>query len=162
MHAHPTPLVPPGHKASALSIAEEIRLQPPRQPVLAAGMDQPAGDQHEGSIRPWDHGPLSQKPIQQIPQSQLLEQRAHHQQRPPAEGLKDVDIAVPLAFHFGGAFQDTAQVGQYGGKQIATAQVGDDALLDLAVFAVGLDDAQVFIEGTVGGGDFDGAHVHAV
>jgi hypothetical protein len=35
-------------------------------------------------------------------------------------------------------------------------------LLDLAVLAIGFDDADVFVDHAVGGPDFDGAEVHAV
>jgi hypothetical protein len=33
-------------------------------------------------------------------------------------------------------------------------------LLDFAILAVGLDDADLFVDGAVGGWDFDGAKVH--
>ncbi len=66
-----------------------------------------------------------------------------------------------LAFQLGGAFQDATQVRKQGAEHVAAAQIGDDALLDLAVFAVGLHDAQVFVDGAVGGRDFDGPDVHA-
>ena len=67
-----------------------------------------------------------------------------------------------LALHLGSAFQDATEVGKHGGQQIAATEVGYDALFDLAVLAVGFHDAQVFVEGTVGGGDSDSPYVHDI
>src|SRR5262249_13640178 len=47
-----------------------------------------------------------------------------------------------------------------GGRSVLAAEVGDDALPDLAVFAVGFDDADVFVDGAAGGADFDGPGIH--
>ena len=55
--------------------------------------------------------------------------------------------------------EDTCPLGQDGAEDILAAEVGDGALLDLAVVALGLDDAAVFVDGAVGGGNFEGAHV---
>jgi hypothetical protein len=124
-------------------------------------VDQPACDQHKCPIRPGDCRSGSQKPIQQIPQPQFLEQFARHQQRAPGKSVQDLDVVLLLAFQLGRAFQDATQVRKHSAEHVATAKIGDDALLDLAVFAVGFHDAQVFVDGAVGGRDFDGPDVHA-
>jgi hypothetical protein len=62
----------------------------------------------------------------------------------------------------GRAEQDALELRKHQGEQIFAAEVGDDALLDLAVLAVGLDDAYVLVDGAVGGRDFDGADEHEV
>jgi hypothetical protein len=60
----------------------------------------------------------------------------------------------------GSAFQDATEVGKHGGQQVAATEVGYNALFDLTVLAVGFHDAQVFVDGTVGRGDFDSPYVH--
>jgi hypothetical protein len=45
-------------------------------------------------------------------------------------------------------------------EQVLAAQLGEGALLDLAVVAKGLDDADIFIDRAVGGPDFDGSELH--
>ena len=45
-------------------------------------------------------------------------------------------------------------------EEILSSEVGDDALLDLTVFAVGFDDADVFVDGAAGRADLDGSRVH--
>ncbi len=52
------------------------------------------------------------------------------------------------------------QLGEKFREQVLAAEVSDGALFDLAVLPVGLDDADVLVDGTVGGGDADGAQVH--
>ena len=54
------------------------------------------------------------------------------------------------------------QLGEHFREQILAAQIGDGALLDLAVVAIGFDDADVLVDRTAGGPDFDGSEVHVV
>jgi hypothetical protein len=42
-------------------------------------------------------------------------------------------------------------------EKVLAAEVGDDAMLDLADFTEGFDDADVFVDGTAGGADFAGS-----
>ena len=42
------------------------------------------------------------------------------------------------------------------------AEVGEGALLDLTVVAIGLDDADILVDRATGGPDFDGSEVHVV
>ena len=54
------------------------------------------------------------------------------------------------------------ELGEDLGEEIFAAQVGDGALLDLAVVAIGFDDTDVFVERAVGRPDFKSAEVHVV
>ena len=45
---------------------------------------------------------------------------------------------------------------------VLAAEVGEGALLDLAVVAIGLDDADILVDRATGGPDFDGSEVHVV
>ena len=47
-------------------------------------------------------------------------------------------------------------------KEVLAAQVGEGALLNLAVVANGLDDADIVVDRAIGGPDFDGSQVHVV
>jgi hypothetical protein len=47
-------------------------------------------------------------------------------------------------------------------EEVLAAEVGDDALFDLAVLAVVFDDADVLIDSAVGRADLDGAEIHAM
>ena len=58
------------------------------------------------------------------------------------------------------AGEELAELGEDLDEEVLASEIGDDALLDLAVFAVGLDDADVFVDGAAGGADFDGSRVH--
>ena len=50
--------------------------------------------------------------------------------------------------------------GEHGGQHVLAAEIRDDPLLDLAVFAIGFDDADIFVDSALGGRDFDRADVH--
>ena len=58
------------------------------------------------------------------------------------------------------AGEESLEFGQEVDKEVFAAEVGDDALLDLAAVAVGFDDADIFVDGAAGGADFDGSRVH--
>ncbi len=47
-------------------------------------------------------------------------------------------------------------------KKVLATQVGEGALLNLAVVANGLDDADIVVDRAIGGPDFDGSQVHVV
>ena len=58
------------------------------------------------------------------------------------------------------AGEEPSELGEDLDEEVLASEIGDDALLDLAVFAVGFDDADVFVDGAAGGADFDGSRVH--
>ena len=58
--------------------------------------------------------------------------------------------------------EQTFQLGENLGEQVFAAQIGNGALLDLAVVAIGFDDADVLVNRAAGGPDFDGSEVHVV
>src|SRR5262249_42185343 len=97
--------------------------------------------------------------VQDLPQAQLLEERAQDQDRSPRPALQDSDIDV-CARDAGGAAQDPFELGEKFEQEVRAPETGDDAVLDFTVLTIGFDDADVFVDGAVGGGDFDGADVH--
>jgi hypothetical protein len=58
------------------------------------------------------------------------------------------------------AVEEPAELGEQFDEQVLASEIGDDALLDLAVVAIGFDDADVFVDGAVLGADFDGSWIH--
>src|SRR5260370_18014405 len=58
------------------------------------------------------------------------------------------------------AGEEPPERGEPFGEEVLPSEIGDDALLDLPVFAVGFDDADVFVDGAAGGADFHGSRVH--
>ena len=98
--------------------------------------------------------------VEDLPQAELLEQGADHEHRPPGPGLRDE--SPPRRIEGGVAAEDAFKFGQQRVEDILAAKVGDDALLDLAVVAVGFDNADVLVDRAVGGGDFDGAGMNMV
>src|SRR5580698_8798220 len=49
--------------------------------------------------------------------------------------------------------EELAKLGKDLDQEIFATEVGDDTLLDLTVFTVGLNDADVFVDSTAGGAD---------
>jgi hypothetical protein len=92
----------------------------------------------------------------------LLPQGADDQDRSPGGGIQDAQGVAVFASHQGFTEQDALQLGQQSGEEIFATEVGDDALFDLAVLAIGFDDADVLVDGAVGGRDFDGADEQGV
>ena len=105
-------------------------------------------------------GRLAEKLVEDLGQAKLLEQSADDQDRPPGPGLKDIDIGL-LAGGDGIAAEHADEIGEELLEEIFAAEVGDNALFDLTVEPEGLDDADVFVDGAIGGRDFDGADEHA-
>ena len=60
------------------------------------------------------------------------------------------------------ATQQTDKFGQHLDEDILAAEVSHDALFYLAAFAEGLDDADILVDGAIGGRDFEDAWVHVV
>ena len=58
------------------------------------------------------------------------------------------------------AGEEPLELGEHVDEEVLASEIGDDALLDLAAFAVGFDDADVFVDGAAGGADFHGSRVH--
>src|SRR5262245_29556945 len=155
--------VPVGPEAPAAAIADEVGLQPAGQTVLAARLNQPIGQQHESPIA--KGGPFlgfAEQFVEQLPQSQLVEEGADNKHGPPGGGFQDVEVTDRFADQTWLALEQALQLRQQCGQDILAAEVGDRTLFDLAVLAVGLDDANVLIDGALGGGHLDGAEVHGI
>src|SRR5215472_4723246 len=157
--------LPAWHEATAQTNADEVGLQPAGQAVLAAGPAESISHQHEDTIGVGDLRRVFAWPgsaqvlVQDLPQAQLIEESAQDQGGPPRPALQDIDVDS-FASDAGCAAQDPFQFGEELLQEILAAEIGDDALFDLTVLAIGFDDADVLVDGAVGGGDFDGADVH--
>ena len=155
-------LVPTGNKPPALAVTDEIGLQPTGQAMFTGRMDQAIGDQYERTIGERHSFGFAQRRIEDGPQTQLIEQGPNGQDRSPGGSIEDVEIFVFSVLPAAVAAQKSLEHGEYLRQEILAAQVGQGALLDLAVVAIGFDDPDIFVDRAVGGPDFDGSEVHAV
>ncbi len=66
---------------------------------------------------------------------------------PQVECVSDLWLGVigGLAARLSG--EELAELGKDLDQEVLTTEIGDDALLDLTVLAVGFDDADVFVDG---------------
>jgi hypothetical protein len=58
------------------------------------------------------------------------------------------------------AGEELSELGEHLEEEVLSTEIGDDALLDLTAFAVGLDDTDVFIDGAAFRANFHGSRVH--
>ena len=135
------------------------------QGVFAGRPDQAIGDEDEGAVGVRNASlvvaftRLAEEFVEDGSEPQLVEEGANDEGGPEGPGLKDLDVGR-LAGNDGVAAQDADEVGEEWLEEILAAEVGDDPLFDFAVEAEGLDDAEVLVDGAVGGGDFDGTDEH--
>ncbi len=160
MNADPPALVPVRDEALSLAIADEVGLEPAGESMLAGGRDQPVGDQDEGTVRERNAFGPPERLVEDLPESQLLEQGPDDEDRPPGRGVEELRVWRIAGVGAGIAAEEFAELGEDRDEEVLASEVGDDALLDLSAFTVGLDDADVFVDGAAGGADFDGSRVH--
>jgi hypothetical protein len=167
MHLDATAALPTRHKAPSVPVTDKVGLQPTRQAVFAAGPYQAISDQHESAIGIRNLGDIvaefgsAEMLVEDLPEAELIEQGPDEQNRPPVPGIENVHVGglVGQAWF---AAQDAFELGQKGLQEVLATEVGDHALLDLAVLAVGFDDADVLVDGPAGGGNFDRADIHEI
>ena len=94
------------------------------------------------------------------PEAELVEQGADDEDRPPGRGIDDLGFGRIAGLAAGVPGEEPLELGEELDEEVLASEIGDDALLDLAAFAVGFDDADVFVDGAAGGADFDGSRVH--
>ncbi len=162
MDPDPLVLVPVGHEPPAPAIADEIGLQPAGQAVFAGRAGEAIGDQDEGPVGERHALGLAQRRVEDGPEPELVEQGAEGEDWPPGGGIEDIEIVVRICLRVGIVAEQAFQLGEHFGEQIHAAQIGDGALLDLAVVAIGFDDADILVHRAAGGPDFDGSEVHVV
>ena len=66
---------------------------------------------------------------------------------PQVEASTDLRVGGIAGVAVGVAGEEPAELGEDLDEEVLASEVGDDALLDLAAFAVGFDDADVFVDG---------------
>ncbi len=160
MDADPSALSPVGDEASSLAIADEVGLEPAGQTVLAGGGDEPVGDEHESAVRERDSFGSPQVFVEDGPEAQLLEQGPDGEDRAPGRGINDERVVAGIGLVDCVPGKEALELGQNLDEKILAPEIRNDALLDLTAFAVGLDDADVFVDGAAAGADFDGSGVH--
>jgi hypothetical protein len=160
VHPDPLALVPVRHEATTRAIANEVGLQPAGEPLFAGGTDQPIGDEHKRSVGERDVLGSPQAPVEDAPEAKLVKQGPDSQYWPPSRGVDDFEVAGGAVLRFDLSAEQAPELGQHRQQHILPAEVRDDALLDLAIFAVGFDDADVLVEGAVTGADLDRSGVH--
>jgi hypothetical protein len=96
--------------------------------------------------------------VEDGPEAQLVEQGADDKDGSPVRGFAESGIVGITSL----PGEESPELGEHLDEEILATEIGDDALFDLTVFAVGFDDADVFVDGAAGGADFDGSRVHAI
>ena len=152
--------LPVRHEASAQTVAYKIGFQPTCEAVFARRPNQPIGQQHEGAIGVGrSFLGARQELVEELPQAELVEESANHQHGPPSQCINHFDGIRIFPFRCRRAEQDLLKLGAWR-SHILAAEIRDHPLLDLAVFAIGFDDADIFVDSALGGRDFDRADVH--
>jgi hypothetical protein len=129
--------------------------------VLTGRSDEVVGDEHEAAVGEGNTSGPAEVLIQNVPEAQLLEQGADDEDGPPIRGITDLGFSRVAGFDNRFPGKQSAELGEYLDKEILASEVGENALLDLAALAVGFNDANVFVDGAVGGANFDGSGIHA-
>ncbi len=163
VHLHPTSLMPVRHEPAATPVADEIGFQPTGQAVFTARADQSVGQQHEGAIGVGDlRLGRPEQFVEQLPQTQLIKKNSDSKDGSPGGRVADVDDMGILVRQSRLAEQQALELREHRGERVFPSKVGDSPLLDLAILTVGFDDADVLVDGAVGGRDFDGTNEHDV
>ncbi len=167
-------LLPTGYVPATMPVAHVIGLQPRGQTVLAGRPHQAVGDQHQDAADPVVGGVFARPQlgptptsIEPLPEAQLVEEVARDEHRSPGTGVEDFDGSLGAELLGQGlrpflAGEKAIEQRQDGFEGVASPEVGDDLLLDLAVLAHRADDADILVDGAVGGRNFDGADEHDV
>ena len=153
--------MPVRHEPAAPPVADEVGLQPAGQAVFAGGADESIGDQ--------DERPIGERHVLSLPEHRVEEVHSPNWSNrvrttrtgPQVEasrmsGIVDLDgvRSVPA--------EEPLELGQDLDQEVLAAEVGDRPLLDLAIVAIGLDEADILVDGAAGGPDFDGSEEHVV
>ena len=160
MNADAPPLVPVGDKASAFAVADEVGFEPAGEAMLTGGSDEPVGDEHEGAVGEGDAFGASEVLVEDVPETELLEEGADDEDRSPVRGVEDLGLCRDAGFEGWLAGEEPLEFGEEFADQVLASEIGDNALLDLTVVAVGFDNADVFVDRAAGRADFDGSGVH--
>src|SRR5262249_55473543 len=115
--------------------------------------------QDQGAVSKGDAFGSPEVLVEDGPKAELLEQSPDDKDRPPVGGIDDLGHT-----RFAGinrlAREQPLEFGEDRDEEILAAQIGDDALFDLAVVAIGFDDADVLVDGTVFGANPHGSWIH--
>jgi hypothetical protein len=163
MHLDTAALVPMGQETTALAITDEVGFQPACQPMFAARMAKPIGQEDESAIREGrTFLGLAKQGVEDGPQAELVKEGADNQNGSPGGGFEDVDVTVRFTGPRWFALEEALQLGQQDGEEVLTPEIDDGALFDLTVLAKGLDDTDILVDRAIGRRHFDGAEVHGV
>ncbi len=92
----------------------------------------------------------------------MVEQGPNRKDRSPGGGIEDLQILALAGLCARVLAEQALKLGKEIDEQIFAAELGEGALLDLAVVAIGFDDADILVDRAVGGPNFDGSEVHVV
>jgi len=130
--------------------------------VFASGAGEAIGDQDERPVGERHALGLSQGRVEDGPEPELVEQSADSQNWPPSRGIENIEIVFPRRPRVGIVAEQASQLGEHLRQQVHAAQIGEGALLDLAIVAIGFDDADILVDRAAGGPDFDSSEIHVV
>jgi hypothetical protein len=128
--------------------------------MLTAGTDEAIGHEHERTVGERDVLGSPKQFVEDLPEAELVEQSPNGEDWPPGRSIQDAGLRQVSGVESFVASEHALKLRQHLDQEILTSKIGDDALLHLVVLAKGLDDADVVVDGTVAGADFDVAGVH--
>jgi hypothetical protein len=157
------------HPSPAMTITDEVALQPARQPMLAAGRSKPIEHQHEGAVteRVAIAPARKAEPIEHRLQPELTPQMAGGQRRPPVPGGQRRDV-IGLDRARGPLRRGRITVQQPRqlveiemlGQHIAAAEIENGAMAGLTVLSNGFDDPHILVLDTLTAGGANDAEEH--
>src|SRR5262249_6645078 len=124
------------------------------------GSDEAVGDEGEGAVGEGDTFCPAEVLVEDSPETELVGEGAEDEDGSPGGGGGEVGIGSRGGDVERVAGEEAAEFGEDFDEEVLATEIGDDALLDLTVFPIGFDDADVFVDGTAGGADFDGPGKH--
>src|SRR5262249_30202911 len=155
MRTNASVLVPLRHESAAFAVTDKVGLQPAGDPVLTGRIDEAIGHEHKGPVGQRHVFGSPQRFVEDLPEAELVEQGPYREDRPPSRSIHNLGIGQLAGVESLVPSEQALESRQHLDQEVLPTEVGDDALLDLAVLAVGLDDADVLVDGAVGGADSD-------
>ena len=130
--------------------------------MFAAGLTQPIGHQRQSAVGQFSpQTTLLGQGVDDLLHSQLLPELPRHQHHSPVPSSHRRRLSVRrLAFSL--SLQQAQQGVGMRSQQLLATQIADHAVARTAGIPIGLDQADIFVDGAIRALDFGGAEEHAV
>ena len=158
MNPDPLAPVPPRHVPPPLTIADEPDSSQPARPCPLQGRIRRSAISTNAGRRSHAFG-LAQRLIQDRPMPELIEQGRMTRIGPQAEASRMSGSSASAAVRAIPSEQ-LFELGEDLDQKVLAAYVGEGVMLNLAVVAIGLYDADIFVEIAAGGANLDSSQIH--